>query len=44
MAFITTGLTNGGVTTHYQISYQDTFSAADGKDRANALIAVCEAD
>jgi hypothetical protein len=44
MALVTTGLTNGGLTTHYQIEYDDTLSAADGVDRANALIAVCEAD
>ena len=44
MAFITTGLTNGGLTTHYQVEYDDSLSTADGKDRANALIAACEAD
>jgi hypothetical protein len=44
MAFITTGLTNGGLTTHYQIKYDDSLSQADGRDRANALIGVCEAD
>src|SRR5262245_39263849 len=44
MTLITTGLTNGGRTTHYQIKYDDSLSAADGKDRANALIAVCEND
>ena len=44
MAFITTGLTNGGRTTHYQIEYDDSLSQADGRDRANALIAVCEDD
>ena len=44
MAFITTGLTNGGLTTHYQIKYDDSLSQADGLDRANALIGVCEAD
>ena len=44
MAFITTGLTNGGRTTHYQIEYDDSLSAADGRDRANALINVCEDD
>jgi hypothetical protein len=44
MALTTAGLTNGGVTTHYKIQYDDSLSAADGKDRANALIAVCEAD
>ncbi len=44
MAFITTGLTNGGLTAHYQIEYDDSLSQADGRDRANALIDVCEAD
>jgi hypothetical protein len=44
MALITDGLTNGGRTTHYQIKYDDSLSAADGRDRANALIAVCESD
>ncbi len=44
MALITTGLTNGGRTAHYQIKYDDSLAAADGKDRANALIAVCDAD
>ena len=44
MALIATGLTNGGRTTHYQIKYDDSLSATDGRDRANALIAVCEND
>src|ERR1041384_8667143 len=44
MALTTAGLTNGGLTAHYQIKYDDSLSAADGRDRANALIAVCEAD
>src|SRR5260221_2613172 len=44
MAFISTGLTNGGRTAHYQIEYDESLSQADGRDRANALIAVCEAD
>jgi hypothetical protein len=44
MAFVTTGLINGGLTTHYQIEYDDSLSQADGKDRANALIETCEAD
>lgn len=44
MAFVTTGLTNGGLTTHYQIEYDDSLSQADGRDRANALLGVCEAD
>src|ERR1051325_3916378 len=43
MALTTAGLTNGGLTAHYQIKYDDSLSAADGRDRANALIAVCEA-
>jgi hypothetical protein len=44
MALVTTGLTNGGRTTHYQIKYDDSLSQADGVDRANALMGVCEAD
>ena len=44
MAFITTGLTNNGLTTHYQVEYDDSLSQADGKNRANALIAVIEGD
>jgi len=44
MALITTGLTNGGLTTHYQIQYDDSLSQADGKNRANAMIKDCEAD
>lgn len=44
MALITTNLTNGGRTAHYQIKYDDSLSQADGQDRANALIGVCEND
>lgn len=44
MTLVTTGLTNGGLTTHYQIQYDDSLSQADGRDRANALIGACEAD
>ena len=44
MSYITTGLTNGGVTTHYKISYDNSLSQSDGKDRANNLIAACEND
>ncbi|MFL6163643.1 MAG: hypothetical protein ACJ74U_15665 [Jatrophihabitantaceae bacterium] len=44
MTLTTTGLTNGGLTAHYQIQYESTLSTADGRDRANGLIATCEAD
>ena len=44
MTYTTNGLTNGGRTAHYQIQYDDSLSQADGKDRANGLIAVCEND
>lgn len=44
MAYTTAGLTNGGRTAHYQIQYDDTLLPADGVNRANALIAVCEDD
>lgn len=30
MAFVTTGLPNGGVTAHYKIEYDDSLSQADG--------------
>jgi hypothetical protein len=48
--FITTGLTNGGVTAHYAFSYdsalQKTAANPSGPEpaRTNALIAVCESD
>src|SRR5947207_1900730 len=48
MAQTTTGLNDtglgAGVTTHYAITYDDALSAADGKNRGNALMAVCEND
>lgn len=44
MAPSTAGLPNGGQTQHYQIRYDDSLSAADGKDRAIALIGDCEKD
>jgi hypothetical protein len=50
MAQITTGLTNGGVTAHYQFSYDDSMrqTAANptGPEpaRTNAVIAACEGD
>jgi hypothetical protein len=44
MTLSTFGLTNGGRTTRYQIQYDDSLSAADGMDRANALIPVCDDD
>ena len=37
-------LVTPGSTTHYRISYDDRFSRADGQDRANALVGVCEQD
>ncbi|MEO6997454.1 MAG: hypothetical protein ABI112_05170 [Terracoccus sp.] len=33
-----------GTTAHYTINYDDSLSAADGQDRALALLAVCEQD
>lgn len=33
-----------GSTTHYTIQYDDSLSQADGLDRANGLLAKCEAD
>jgi len=46
MAYITTGLTNGGVTTHYKFSYDKSLAAPAGPEpaRTNAVIAACEAD
>ena len=37
-------LVNVGSTAHYSISYDDSLVGADGPDRANALLAVCEQD
>jgi Polyglycine hydrolase-like, structural repeat len=46
MAFVTTGLTNGGVTTHYRFSYDDSLASPSGPEpaRTNAVIAACETD
>lgn len=44
MAYVTTGLAHGGRTEHYQFKYDGRLSHADGRDRANALIGVCERD
>jgi hypothetical protein len=46
MAFVTTGLTNGGVTTHYKFSYDASLAGSGGVEpaRTNAVIAACEAD
>jgi hypothetical protein len=38
------GLPNGGVTSNYAITYDDSLSAADGVNRATALMGVCDAD
>jgi hypothetical protein len=38
------GLPNGGITTNYKITYDGGLSAADGVDRATALMGVCDAD
>jgi len=43
MAFVTTGLTNGGVTTHYRFSYDNALGSVEPA-RTNAVIAACEAD
>ncbi|MGI0072936.1 MAG: hypothetical protein ACREA3_03880 [Nitrosotalea sp.] len=48
-AFITTGLTNGGVTTHYQFQYDDSLNSTTNPGqpepaRTNAVIAACEND
>ena len=46
MAFVTTGLTNGGVTTHYRFSYDQALGGTGGTEpaRTNAVIAACEND
>ncbi len=43
---MTTGLTGGGVTTHYGFSYDENLGGPGGAEpaRTNAVIAVCEAD
>jgi hypothetical protein len=33
-----------GSTTHYRISYDDSLNTADGRDRANGLLGMCEQD
>lgn len=46
MALTTNGLTNGGVTAHYNFSYDDSFAGSGGPEpaRTNAVIAACEND
>ena len=46
MPFVTTGLANGGVTTHYRFSYDQSLAAPAGPEpaRTNAVIAACEQD
>src|SRR5215467_11055889 len=45
MALTTTGLTNGGLTTHYQFQYDDSLSASGLEPaRTNQVIAFCEQD
>jgi hypothetical protein len=42
MGFTSAGLDNGGRTEHYQFSYDDTFSSADGVQRTNAVMAMLD--
>jgi hypothetical protein len=42
MAAISTGLPNGGRTAHFQVTYDDSLSAADGLGRASGLQGKCE--
>ncbi len=44
MGFTSAGLPNGGKTNHFQISYDDSYSSADGLGRAQALMDLCEQD
>ncbi len=43
---VTTGLTNGGITTHYAFAYDESLGGPGGVEpaRTNAVIASCEAD
>jgi hypothetical protein len=43
MAFVSTGLPNGGRTAHFQIENHQC-SSLDGRDRATALLELCEDD
>ncbi|MEB9410538.1 hypothetical protein P4J00_23770 [Bacillus cereus] len=44
MAYINQGLPNGGLTTYYQIKYDDSLSQVDGVNRATDLMRVCDDD
>lgn len=44
MGYTNAGLVDAGFTEHYFITYDEALSPADGVDRANALMATCEAD
>jgi hypothetical protein len=46
MAYITNGLDNDGVTTHYKFSYDEALAGPGGlePDRTNAVIRDCEGD
>ena len=44
MGFTSANLTDGGRTAHYQFSYDDTFSAVDGWQRAAQVMTACDAD
>lgn len=44
MAFVTTSLPNGGRTTHFAISYDETLVQSAGLDRALDLLNFCESD
>lgn len=46
MGYTTSGLTNGGKTTHYSFSYDQSLGGPGGVEpgRTNAVIAACEAD
>jgi len=43
MGYVTTGLTNGGVTSHYKFSYDESLVGVEPA-RTNAVIAACEND
>ena len=46
MTLTTSGLTNGGVTTHYRFTYDDSLAAPAGPEpaRTNAVVEACEYD
>jgi hypothetical protein len=44
MGFTSANLSNGGQTSRYQFSYDETFSAIDGRQRTGQVMATCDGD